>query len=161
VTAEEPKPEADSATTDQVGREVLDDLLRLMGIRAVVEARPGYELAEEDQPPPLVLNITGDDLGILIGRRGETLRALQYLVRLMVSHRLKQWTNLIIDVEGYLTRRRQVLGNLAIRVAERVERQAGHRHWSPCQPRAATGPHSTGETTPNVVPQSVARRKRR
>ena len=161
VTAEEPKPEADSATTDQVGREVLDDLLRLMGIRAVVEARPGYELAEEDQPPPLVLNITGDDLGILIGRRGETLRALQYLVRLMVSHRLKQWTNLIIDVEGYLTRRRQVLGNLAIRVAERGERTGRAQALEPMPAYERRLVHIALRNHPKVVTQSVGEGEKR
>ena len=99
-----------------------------------MESRLGDELAEEGEPPPIVLNITGDDLGILIGRRGETLRALQYLVRLMVSHRLKHWTNLVVDVEHYRVRRRRALESLAQRVAERVARRGRHRPWSRCRP---------------------------
>jgi spoIIIJ-associated protein len=117
-----PEQETGEPTPGQVGQEAVTDLLRLMGIRASVETTLGHELTDEGEPPPTVLNITGDDLGALIGRRGETLRALQYLVRLMVSHRLKHWTNLVVDVESYRVRRRRTLENLARRVADQVSR---------------------------------------
>jgi spoIIIJ-associated protein len=120
--APEPQAAGEEPTAEQVGLEVLSEVLHLMGIRATVETQLGYELADEDEEPPVVLNITGEDLGILIGRRGETLRALQYLVRLMVSHRLKHWTNLVVDVESYLIRRRQSLESLANRMAEQAVR---------------------------------------
>jgi spoIIIJ-associated protein len=104
----------------EAGRDILSRLLAAMGFDATVDATYVSELADEGEEPPLVLNIRGDDLGILIGRRGETLAALQYLVRLMVSHRVKHWSDLLVDVESYRTRRRRALETLAARVAERA-----------------------------------------
>jgi spoIIIJ-associated protein len=82
------------------------------------------------QPPPVVegeetnesisFNIEGDDLGILIGRRGQTLSCLQYIVRLIVGHQKKSWLPVIIDVEGYKQRRYQALQVFARQMAEQV-----------------------------------------
>jgi spoIIIJ-associated protein len=157
----EPELEIDDETPGQVGREVLVELLRLMGIHASVEVMVGYELADEDQPPPTVLNITGEDLGILIGRRGETLRALQYLVRLMVSHRLKHWTNLIVDVENYLSRRRRSLESLAQRVAEQVARTGRSQALEPMPPYERRIVHITLRNHRKVATQSVGEGERR
>jgi spoIIIJ-associated protein len=148
-------------TPEQVGRQVLTDVLRLMGITASVESVLGYELADEGQPPPIVLNISGEDLGILIGRRGETLRALQYLVRLMVSHRLKHWTNLIVDVEGYVVRRRQTLESLAERVAEQVVRTGRTQALEPMPPYERRVIHVVLRKNPDVTTQSVGEGERR
>ena len=158
---EEREPETGEETAAEVGRQVLEDVLRLMGVRASVEAVPGYELAEEGQPPPIVLNITGEDLGILIGRRGETLRALQYLVRLMVSHRLKQWTNLIVDVEGYVVRRRQTLESLADRVAEQVVKTGRSQALEPMPAYERRVIHVVLRKNPQVTTQSVGEGERR
>jgi spoIIIJ-associated protein len=70
---------------------------------------------------PITLNIRGDDLGILIGRRGQTLACLQYIVRLIVSHRSEEWLSIVIDVEDYKQRRYKSLQALAYRMAERVK----------------------------------------
>ncbi|HFD39176.1 MAG TPA: KH domain-containing protein [Anaerolineae bacterium] len=148
-------PEPDTAVPEQVGRELLTDVLRLMGIRASVESKLGYELADEGQPPPLVLNITGPDLGILIGRRGETLRALQYLVRLMVSHRLKQWTNLVVDVEDYLVRRRRALESLARRTAERAVQTGRTQALEPMPAYERRWVHIALRNHPLVTTQSI------
>ena len=82
------------------------------------------------QPPPAVegeepaesisFNIEGDDLGILIGRRGQTLSCLQYIVRLIIGHQKKSWLPVIIDVEGYKQRRYQALQVFARQMAEQV-----------------------------------------
>jgi spoIIIJ-associated protein len=145
---QEPEPE-------QVGRQVLTEILRLMGIEASVESHLGEELAEEGEAPPPVLNITGDDLGILIGRRGETLRALQYLVRLMVSHQVKHWTNLVVDVENYRVRRRRTLENLANRVAEDVARSGRSRALEPMTAYDRRLVHIALRKNPDVATQSV------
>jgi spoIIIJ-associated protein len=99
---------------------LLQGLLDRMNIKAQVTARIGDDLVEEGEEPPLTLDITGDDLGILIGRRGETLRALQYMTRLMLSKSLKRWEPVVVDVEAYRVRRRRLLRQLAARMAERV-----------------------------------------
>ncbi len=101
----------------QVGflaKELVEGLLRAMHIRASVNLRA------PDDSGPLALDIKGNDLGILIGRRGETLASLQYLLNLMLSRRLKSRTAVTLDVEGYRQRREEALHNLARRMAERV-----------------------------------------
>jgi len=158
---QQPGPEASKLIPEQVSREVLTKILRLMGIQASVESRLGYELADEDQAPPLVLNITGEDLGILIGRRGETLRTLQYLVRLMVSHRLKQWTSLVVDVESYLVRRRRTLESLALRVAEEVVRSGRSQALEPMPAYERRLVHIALRKHPKVTTKSVGEGEKR
>jgi spoIIIJ-associated protein len=157
----EQEPETGETTPAQVGREVLTDILRLMRIQASVESQLGYELADEGQEPPIVLNITGEDLGILIGRRGETLRALQYLVRLMVSHRLKHWTNLVVDVESYLVRRRRALESVALRVAEQVARSGRSQALEPMPPYERRLVHIALRNHPRVKTHSVGEGEKR
>jgi spoIIIJ-associated protein len=113
--SEVPDPEIAQMATD-----LLQGLLDLMKVRAQVQARMGDDLAEEGEEPALILDVTGNDLGILIGRRGETLRALQYMTRLMLSRKLERWEPVIVDVESYRVRRRRSLRQLANRMADRV-----------------------------------------
>lgn len=93
--------------------EVLDTLLGLMGVQGEVEV-----VSDE---LPLALNIKGDDLGILIGRRGQSLVALEYVTKLIVVQRLKAWVPLSIDVGGYKKHRRDSLQKLALYLAEQVK----------------------------------------
>jgi spoIIIJ-associated protein len=92
-----------------------------MDIPASVETVHG-ELIEGKVgvPNSITLNVEGDDLGILIGRRGQTLSCLQYLVRIIVGHQEKVWLPIVIDVEGYKQRRCNALQALAWRIAEQV-----------------------------------------
>ena len=159
--AEQPQPESDEEAAGKIGHEILSELLRRMNIQASVEIMVGYELADEGEPPPVVLNITGEDLGILIGRRGDTLRALQYLVRLMVSHRLKHWTNLVVDVENYVVRRRRTLESLAQRVAEQVVRSGRTQALEPMSPYERRVIHMALRKHPDVTTQSVGEGERR
>jgi predicted RNA-binding protein YlqC (UPF0109 family) len=104
---------------------------------------------EEKQLPPggrasFNLEIKGDDLGILIGRRGQTLSSLQYLLYLMLGHRLKEHVPLGLDVEGYLDRREESLKGLAQRMAERVVTTGQIAVMEPMTPRA---PHSSSGVT--------------
>jgi len=98
----------------------LEGLLEHMGIKADVSISVAPDLVESDEEPPLVLDVTGKDLGILIGRRSETLHALQYMVRLMVSKELRSWQPVIVDVESYRVRRRRSLHQIAEKMAERA-----------------------------------------
>ena len=108
------------ANVEQIARETLQELLTKMGVRAQVSIRPQGEMPQDEDAPPFILDITGDDLGVLIGRRGQTLQALQYITRLIVSREAQRWVNLVVDVEKYKTRREQSLRQLAQRMAERV-----------------------------------------
>jgi len=101
-----------------VAEEMLAQLLDHMGINAEVDCRGGTG----DEESPILLEVTGDDLGILIGRRGETLSSLQFLLNLMVGKQLNSWVRIVVDVEGYRARREESLRNLAARVADRARR---------------------------------------
>jgi spoIIIJ-associated protein len=94
-------------------------LLTQMEVHARVEASWGAE-DEEDGSRPLLLDIHGDDLGMLIGRQGETLSALQYLLRLMLLKKLGGDVNVIVDVENHKRRRAEQLRRLAQRMAEQA-----------------------------------------
>lgn len=100
-----------------MAEEVLEKLLSLMDISGTIERR----VAESESEGMEVLDITGQNLGLLIGRRGQTLFSLQHLIYLMVSHKTKARVPVIIDVEGYRERRRESLTHLARRMAESVE----------------------------------------
>ena len=105
-----------------VARSVLETLLELMGVPASVA--PSTTLlveGEEGTADSINLEITGEDLGILIGRRGLTLSCLQYIVRLIVGHQTQTWLPMTIDVEGYKRRRYDVLQALAWRIADQVK----------------------------------------
>lgn len=105
---EHPSSEDIAVTVD-----VLQHILQYMNIRAAVQVR---------SQNPLTLNIQGinENLGLLIGRRGETLSALQLLVSLIVSHRTKHRMRIIVDAENYRERREENLRSLALRVAQQV-----------------------------------------
>jgi spoIIIJ-associated protein len=96
--------------------EVLDKVVSLLGVDVVTSLT---NAEKEDLGGP-AFDIEGDDAGLLIGRRGETLKSLQFLVKYMVSQRLGVNANLQVDVEGYQERRNQALANMARRVAQRV-----------------------------------------
>lgn len=113
-------PAVEEMDVAEMATDLLQGLLERMGIRAQVTARVGDDLVEAGEDYPLALDITGDDLGVLIGRRGETLRALQYMTRLVLSRRLERWEPVVVDVESYRVRRRRSLRQLATRMAERV-----------------------------------------
>jgi len=101
-----------------LAHELLSDLLKHLGVEADVQA--GYTEAAEGEEPPLLLDVVGRDLGILIGRRGDTLAALQFLTRLMFNRHTRRWVNVVVDVEGYKARRERTLRELALRMAERA-----------------------------------------
>ena len=115
-----PAEEADIAGT---AREILEKLLELLGLEASVTIREDSGEESSGVTVPVLIDILGDDLGILIGRGGQTLAALQYLLRTIVSHRLELKVPLTIDVEGYRERQIESLQNLAQRVADQVVSQ--------------------------------------
>jgi spoIIIJ-associated protein len=128
-------------------KEIVETLLGLMGVQGKVEM-----LSNE---LPLALNIEGDDLGILIGRRGQTLAALEYVAKLIVVRRLKAWLPLTIDVGGYKKHRRDSLQKLALYLAEQVK---SRRRAMPLEPMPADERriiHLTLADHPDVTTQSI------
>jgi spoIIIJ-associated protein len=103
--------ESERATVDEA-KGVLEELLRLMELPGTVEVAMGTEAAK--------LNVVGDDLGVLIGRRGEKLASLQHIVNLIVARREGQLNRIMVDVENYRGRREDQLRDVADRAAQRV-----------------------------------------
>ena len=106
----------------EIAAQMLDHLLELMGVAADVSIRDAETPGDGLGMAKAVLDVEGDDLGILIGRRGETLASLQYLLYLMASRKLGQHMSFTVDIEGYRRRREQQLNTLAFRMAEQVRR---------------------------------------
>jgi len=117
-----PLPSVVKGELAQVAKGILEELLSLMGVAGSIMPQQQPSVDEESgATASIALNIKGDDLGILIGRRGQSLASLQYIVRLIVGHRTKSWAPIVIDVEGYKQRRYQALRVFAQRMAEQVK----------------------------------------
>ena len=116
VAPVEPDEEVEPATPEEVAdtaRAFVSGLLEAMGLEADVETSVEGESA--------FVEVNGEALGILIGRRGQTLDALQELTRTAVQRRLRSRVRLLLDVEGYRARRRASLADYARAIAERAK----------------------------------------
>lgn len=100
-------------------KDIVEKLLESMQIQASVAAR--ILEPEDDRDHPMVLiEVTGKDLSILIGRRAETLNSLQYITSLILNQQIGHWVPLMIDVQGYRFRRERQLRQMARRLADQV-----------------------------------------
>ncbi len=103
-------------------KKVLEELLSLMDLHGTVLPSDEFTVNDENGELSSVgLNIEGEDLGILIGRRGQTMVSLQYIVRIIMSHKMEVQIPIVLDVEGYKQRRCEGLRSLANRLAEQVK----------------------------------------
>ena len=140
----------EKADAVEVAKEVLETLVKLMKITAevsVLQANTG-EL-------PVTLNIEGEDLGVLIGRRGQALASLQHVVRLIVAEKLKVWVPINVDIAGYKKRRYESLQNLALRLAEQVKRDRRLIMLEPMPADERRIIHLTLADHPDVTTQSM------
>ena len=103
-----------------VAQAFLQDLLERMGIGGARVELVEPATPSEEREDTIILNVTGDDLGVLIGRRGETLRDVQFITRLAVSRQIQNWPNIVVDIEYYKMRREKLLVDLARRMAEKA-----------------------------------------
>lgn len=116
-----------------VAQETVGELLSKMNIEAEVEASYG-EVDEERGIRAILVDVSGKDLSVLIGKRSETLNALQYIARLIVSKELGENVTLVIDVEGYRSRRERQLRQLAHRMAEQAIKTGRKQILEPMPP---------------------------
>ena len=131
--------------------EVIQSLLSLMDAEVVLTLK---QMHNDDLDGP-IFEIEGDDAGLLIGRKGETLKTLQFLVRYIVGQRLDDRVNLMIDVEGYQERRHQSLANMAQRVARRVTDTGKPITLEPMPPNERRIVHLTLSDHPKVTTEST------
>ncbi|HEY7025954.1 MAG TPA: RNA-binding cell elongation regulator Jag/EloR [Candidatus Limnocylindrales bacterium] len=146
IQAAEASPEALEA-----GREILDELLKHMGLTVTVSVETGDTSK---------LDVRGSDadkeaLGALIGRKGERLSALQHLVNLMLSRKLGAWTRVLVDVEDYRGRRERQLREIATRAAERVNESGKMLQLEPMPALERRWIHLALRNNPDVSTQSI------
>ena len=136
---------------------ILRDILSLMKVPASVV----LDKSGAGEVGNIPLDIKGEDLGILIGRRGETLSALQYLVNLIISRRLKSRVGVVVDVEGYRQRRYESLRSLARRLAEQVKSTGRSVTLEPMPPNERRIIHLELKDNPDVATQSIGQGEER
>ena len=116
--SEQPILSVDHAALTEKAKAALSEILQLMGVTATVAARIASDGAE------IILDIKAQDSGLLIGRKGQTLEALQYLVGRITGERLgTDGPHIMVDVENYRERRRKSLQDMALRLGEQAKRQ--------------------------------------
>ena len=122
-----PAEQADPETAAGRAQSFLQDLTALMGVQVSVSVNT-------DEEGNVRVNMMGDEQGILIGRRGETLDALQYLTSLQVNKGRGEYTRVTLDTEGYRARREEALIRLANRMANRAVKTGRRVSLEPMNP---------------------------
>ncbi|MHB8857159.1 MAG: RNA-binding cell elongation regulator Jag/EloR [Bellilinea sp.] len=138
----------------KIAEQVVGELLEKMRVRARLKAQIVPPADENDQNLILV-EVQGDDLSILIGRRSETLNALQYISSLIVSKEAGQWVPLLIDVQGYRARRERQLRVLARRMAEQVNHTGRRMALEPMPANERRIIHLELREHPDVTTESI------
>lgn len=155
----------DTEIPDEVrlGIATLREVLQYMDIDADVTVERSMPDSDEapEQNNPWILHIHGDDLGVLIGHRGKTLAALQYLCRLIASRDLQQRAEFIIDVENYKARRQVLLKRLAHRLAKDAVRRRRMIEMEPMPPHERRIIHMALRNHDQVYTQSIGEGERR
>lgn len=147
-------------TEQQAAIEIITELLDKMHVQGQVS---GHVTEPDDLTGQRVniIEIKGDDLGVLIGPRGETLDSLQFLSRLMVAHRLHRRSNFVVDIEGFRQRREQALTRLAQRMAEKARQRGEPIGLEPMSAYERRIIHMTLRNSTDVYTESAGEGKQR
>ena len=141
--------------TALLAKEVLEKLVHLMGLTASVELKPSPSDEVSSGRESIALEVKGDDLGILIGRRGETLGSLQYILRHILAHHYKAKIPLTVDVEGYKQRRYKALRELALNLAQKAKSSGQAMTLEPMPADERRVVHLALSVNPDVTTLSV------
>lgn len=144
----------------RITRETVNELLQKMRVKAQVTARYG-EADDRRGRTPVLLDIHGKDLSILIGRQAETLNALQYITSLVVGKELGRAVTVIVDVEGYRLRREQQVRQLARKMAEQAIKTGRRQILEPMPPNERRFVHIELRKNPEVTTESIGEGSRR
>ncbi len=128
--------------------EYLDALFKAMKIETVVE------LKYDEDEKTMDINLTGEDMGILIGKRGQTLDALQYLISLYVNKESEDYIRVKLDTENYRARRKETLEQLAKNIAIKVKRYRKPMSLEPMNPYERRIIHSALQNDKYVTTRS-------
>lgn len=137
-----------------VASETVSELLEKMKVNATVTAEYG-KVEDSRSRVPVLVNVNGDDLSILIGRRAETLNALQYITALIVNKEIGRAVPLVVDVEGYRKRRETQLRQLADRMADQAIKTGRRQVLEPMPANERRIIHIQLRDNPAVTTESV------
>jgi len=138
-----------------VAVEVLETLIRMVGLDAAVTPREPETAGDGIGMIQSVLDIDGEDLGLLIGRRGQTLASLQYLLNLICAKKIGKRVAFGVDVDGYRRRREESLVSLAHRTASRVRSTGRSVTLEPMPPSERRIIHLALADNPDIVTVSI------
>jgi spoIIIJ-associated protein len=158
--AEEAETSEDREMILRIAQETVEELLDRMKIQASVTARFG-EPDDARSRAPLLVDVRGDDLAILIGRKAETLNALQYITSLIVGKELGRSVPLVVDVEGYRERRSREVRQLARRMAEQAIKTGRRQYLEPMPANERRLVHIELRDDPDVYTESTGEDPRR
>ena len=150
-----------SAVAVLQGKDILQGLVDRMNLRAHVEVVPQSDAEAEEGDRVQVLNIVGEDLGVLIGRQNEVLSALELITRLMVNQRVHTRSDFVVDVNGYRAKRAESLRKLALRMADQAVESGRTAALEPMPPAERRIIHLALRDHPKVTTQSVGEGDRR
>jgi len=132
---------------------VISKLLHLLNLEAQVSAHYGER--DREGRRNVHVDIRGNDLSILIGRRSETLNAFQYIASLIVGKEIQDWVQLVIDVEGYRDRREKQLIQMAKRMADQVSKSGRRQTLEPMPSAERRIIHIALRDHPDVITEST------
>lgn len=156
----ESEAEAQEEVVLDVARATVEELLEKMGVEASVSASFG-EAEDERSRIPLIVDISGEDLSILIGSQAETLNALQYIANLIIGKELGRSAPLIVDVEGFRKRRAQELSHLARSMANQAVQSGRRQVLEPMPANERRLVHIALRDYPGVTTESIGSDPRR
>ena len=137
-----------SRNVEDTAREFLDDVFRAMKMTVVTDVKFNEEEGFLD------VDLSGDDMGVLIGKRGQTLDSLQYLVSLVVNRESEEYIRVKVDTENYRKRRKETLENLAKNIAYKVKRTKRSVSLEPMNPYERRIIHSSLQNDKYVTTHS-------
>lgn len=137
-----------SGNVEDTAREFLDDVFRAMKMTVVTDVKFNEEEGFLD------VDLSGDDMGVLIGKRGQTLDSLQYLVSLVVNRESEEYIRVKVDTENYRKRRKETLENLAKNIAYKVKRTKRSVSLEPMNPYERRIIHSSLQNDKYVTTHS-------
>ena len=150
----------DDSVALEVARDTVNELLQAMKVRATVTAHFGAADDERGRVP-LIVDVNGHDLSILIGPRAETLEALQYITNLIVGKELGRSIPLVVDVQGYRSRREQQVRQLARRMADQAVKSGRRQVLEPMPASERRLVHIELRDNPYVFTESIGEDPRR
>lgn len=140
----------------EIAKEILENLIEKMGIEASVEIGSlPVTYTDEQEANSAVLNVTGNDTGSLIGRKGQTLEAIQYIVRIIISKQSKSKQQIVVDVDNYRQKRYEDLKILALNIAEQVKAKNSSLKLEPMSPFERRIIHMTLADDPDIKTESI------